>query len=92
LDGDVANLCVWGLESLLDPWQIASAGRVLSDRREQRQVGSRGSDQPGAAVIVAWEWTSCLSPHGGDAHDRGGNITNRTRANWQAYRKYLLDS
>ena len=59
---------------------------------EGGQGGSRGSDQPGAAVIVAWEWTSCLSPHGGDAHDRGGNITNRTRANWQAYRKYLLDS
>ena len=74
--------------------QIASAGRVLSSQG----VGSinSGTDtrrrRRRRAVIVAWEWTSCLSPNGGNTHDHRGNITNRTRANWLAYRDYLQDS
>jgi hypothetical protein len=60
--------------------QIASAARALN-------ASAAGAGQ----VTVAWEWTSCLSPNGGDAHDRGGNVTNLTRANWRAYKAYLAD-
>jgi hypothetical protein len=65
--------------------QIQTAALVLA-----RHHG--GSSQPlavGQAVLVAWEWTSCLSPNGGDPHDVAGNITNMTLQNWRAYRRYM---
>ena len=36
--------------------------------------------------IIAWEWTSCLSPHGGTGQL---NITALARANYEAYAQYV---
>ena len=54
--------------------QIQLAARVLdiSDGKQQQ--------------IIAWEWTSCLSPNGGTGKD---NITRLAQANWHAYSNYI---
>ena len=68
----------------------ASMTRILQQISSAAHVLSRGNlSMAGQSVLIAWEWTSCLSPYGGDAHDRGGNISNITRANWLAYKEYL---
>jgi hypothetical protein len=57
--------------------QLATAAAVLDE-----QSGAN-------AVIIGWEWTSSLSPNGGDAHDKNGNISAMTRADWESYKRYI---
>ena len=65
--------------------QIQLAAQVLSRTVDGAAGGLRGS-AAGSDQIIAWEWTSCLSPNGGTGHE---NITNISRANWQAYSEYI---
>ena len=43
-------------------------------------VGPRGK-------LIAWEWTSCLSPHGGASSSQPW--ANETKANYEAYARYV---
>ena len=44
------------------------------------------TDTAGDVVLIAWEWTSCLSPNGGTGK---ANISSLAADNYRAYQEYL---
>jgi hypothetical protein len=53
--------------------------------RIKQQLETEAQVIGNAAVFIAWEWYSCLSPNGG----KDSQWANVTRANYLAYKRYL---
>jgi hypothetical protein len=66
----------------------APMSRILQQIQLAAQVlgGHGGSGGGKQQQIIAWEWTSSLSPNGGTGKD---NITKLTQANYKAYAEYV---
>ena len=54
----------------------------------QIQLAAKVLEPQQRGQIVAWEWTSCLSPSGGTGK---ANISKLALANWHAYARYVHD-
>jgi hypothetical protein len=81
---------MWSNVELFEAWPEScswpsSCGRHPAPfERIRKQIANEAAAL--AAIggsLIAWEWTSCLSPNG------GGQWPNATRANYEAYRAYL---
>lgn len=64
--------------------QIELAAKTLA--KAHAYGDSSGETFAKGYQIIAWEWTSCLSPHGGTGQL---NITALARANYEAYAQYV---